>query len=60
MKEWTKNYMQTIGEIEAKYKMLKPAEREYVAFLKWQIKNEIAVSRHQAVSLDEILKRVCK
>ena len=60
MKQWAKNYMKSISEIEAQDEFLEPAERGYVAFLKRQIEKEIAVSSHQAKSLDEIWRRVCE
>lgn len=60
MKQWTKNYMKSISEIEKQDAKLTPHERGFVSFLKRQVENEIAVSSHQSRSLEKIWKKVCK
>ena len=58
MKQWTKNYMKSITEIEAQGTILPPDEQVFIKALKKQIEKEIAVSRKQAADLDEIWQRV--
>lgn len=58
MKQWTENYLTSIAQIEAQDEKLRPYERGFVSFLRRQVEKEIAVSRTQAVDLDEIWKRV--
>lgn len=56
--DWKEGYLQLIAEIEPNKSRLDTAERFFVDTLKKQIDNEVAVSRHQAVALNEIWERV--
>lgn len=56
-KDWKAGYLQTISEIEAHKARLDLEEWCFLADLKTQIENEVAVSRHQASVLNELWER---
>lgn len=58
MKPWAEEYLKTIGEIEAHNAKLGVAERAFIDALRKQVESEVAVSRYQAVDLNEIWERV--